>query len=248
MTKTQNSLTVQDINSDLLLLKDGGATLVLKVGAVNFGLLSQKEQLAIVDSFAQLLNSLSFPIQIIIQSIKLDISSYLTLLDSAQKLQNNPLLSAMMTRYRNFIQQTIKENEVLDKNFYIAINVSSLELGLSLKPNSLSQLPKIKAIILPRRDQIIRQLSRAGIKAEQLKNAQLVKLFFNIYNQTISTKIVTPVQVPPVKLAAPQVAATPFPTQPKPTPIPITPTSNFFPNLARAKTHPFVVEELGDNI
>lgn len=248
MTTTQDSLLIQDINSDLLLLKDGSATLVLKVGAVNFGLLSPKEQLAIIDNFAQLLNSLSFSIQIIIQSIKLDISSYLTLLDNAQKLQNNPLLSAMMSRYRNFVQQTIKENEVLDKNFYITINVSSLELGLSLKSNPLSQLPKIKAIIWPRRDQLIRQLSRVGIKAEQLKDAQLVKLFFGIYNQTINSKVVAPVQVSPVKLAAPKPTAPP-PFQPAPATIPFTPIApaGLSSNLAR-KSHPFVVEELGDNV
>lgn len=244
MKKTQDNLIIKDINSNLLLLKDGSATLVLKVGAVNFGLMSQKEQLAIVDSFAQLLNSLSFPIQIIIQSIKLDISSYLRLLDAAQKMQNNPLLSAMMSRYRNFVQQTIKEQEVLDKNFYIAVNVSSLELGLSLKSNPLSQLTKIKAIVLPRRDQIIRQLARASIKAEQLKNSELVKLFFNIYNQTISSKMLTPVRVSPVKLAAPQVATAPVSS----TPTPFIPQGNFLPSSNRAKTHPFVVEELTDSI
>ncbi len=244
MKKTQDNLTIKDIDSDLLLLKDGSATLVLRVGAVNFGLMSQKEQLAIADSFAQLLNSLSFPIQIIIQSIKLDISSYLLLLDAAQKMQNNPLLSAMMSRYRNFIQQTIKENEVLDKSFYIAINVSSLELGLSLKSNPAGQLAKIKATVLPRRDQIIRQLGRAGIKAEQLKNSELVKLFFNIYNQAISSKTITPVQVSPVKLAAPQTTAAPVST----TPTPVIPQSNFLPSSNRAKTHPFVVEELTDSI
>lgn len=244
MKRTQDNLVIKDINSDLLLLKNGSATLVLRVGAVNFGLMSQKEQLAIVDSFAQLLNSLSFPIQIIIQSIKLDISSYLLLLDAAQKLQNNPLLSAMMGRYRNFIQQTIKEQEVLDKNFYIAINVSSLELGLSLNSTPLGQLAKIKAIILPRRDQIIRQLARASIKAEQLKNSDLVKLFFNIYNQTVSSKQIAPVQISPVKLAAPQAATAPVSSAPAPFIL----QGNFLPNSSRTKTHPFVVEELGDNI
>ena len=119
MNTTQKHLSISDIANDILLLKNGGGALVLQVSAVNFGLLSDREQVAIIGSFAQMLNSLSFSIQIVIHSERLNLSSYLEVLDKAQKAQANPLLSQMITEYKQFIQSTVKENEVLDKKFYI---------------------------------------------------------------------------------------------------------------------------------
>ncbi len=131
MNTTQQHIPVKDIKDDILLLKDGGGALVLQVSAVNFDLLSDREQMAIIYSFAQMLNSLSFSIQIVIHSERLNITSYLNLLDKAQKIQTNPLMARMIIQYKQFIQTTIKENDVLDKKFYVVIPLFKLELGLT---------------------------------------------------------------------------------------------------------------------
>lgn len=249
MSTTQKHLSIADIKDDIVLLKDGGGALVLQVSAVNFGLLSEREQIAIISSFAQMLNSLSFSIQIVVTSERLNISSYLNLLDQAEKAQNNPLLSALITSYKQFIQTTIKENEVLDKKFYIVIPLSKLELGIIPTKEALYQ--KVKTVLLPRRDQIFRQLNRVGLKATQLSSGHLLELFFNIYNgggQQFSS-------LPqPVKLNAPKIVTpasqqgepVPIPAQPEPPPE--KPASQNAPPIASqpAKTHPFVVEELED--
>lgn len=255
MSTTQQHLSIADIQDDILLLKDGGGALVLQVSAVNFGLLSDREQVAIIGSFAQMLNSLSFSIQIVIHSERLNITSYLQILDKAQKAQTNPLLSKMITEYKQFIQSTIKENEVLDKKFYVVIPLFALELGISASKEKLEQ--KIKTILLPRRDQIIRQLSRVGLKADQLTKQKLVEVFYDIYNgetlEQSTNQPVNPEQLA-VKLKNPQ----PFgPTQGKPiqppnTPVnqpaqppqPPTPTQKGPVATQTNKTHPFVVEEL----
>lgn len=250
MNTTQEHLPISDISEDVLLLKKGGGALVLQVSAVNFGLLSDREQIAIISAFAQMLNSLSFSIQIVIHSERLNISSYLTLLDRAQKAQTNPLLSSMMTYYRQFIQTTIKENEVLDKRFYIIIPLFRLELGLTQSRESLEQ--KIKTILLPRRDQVIRQLSRVGLKAAQLNKQNLLELFYDIYNGQIliksSVEPVNPEQLA-VKLKSPNITTPPTtfnPPQVKVDTPPATPVSMPI-STQMAKNHPFVVEELNEN-
>lgn len=236
---TQDHLSIADIQDDIVLLKDGGGALVLQSGAVNFGLLSDNEQMAIIAAFAQMLNSLSFTIQIVIISERLDISSYLTLLDRAQKVQTNPLLSNMITHYRQFIQSTIKENEVLDKKFYIVIPLFSLELGLTASKQALKQ--KIKTVLLPRRDQVLRQLSRVGLKATQLSSEKLLQTFFEIYNGYAPPPLPPePVKLKPAKMTVlpkPQIDNRPAQTE-------ILPAVSSQP----ARTHPFVVEELTDNI
>jgi len=229
-----------------VLLKDGGAVIVLKASAVNFGLLSSEEQLAIIGSFAQMLNSLSFAIQIVIISKRLDISAYLSLLDKELALQTNPLLAETMVRYRQFVQSLIKENEVLDKNFYIAIPVSRLELSVGvLKGEEL--LKKAKTKILPRRDQVARQLNRIGLKATQLDDHDLLKLFYYTYNSSDTTTVL---QAPrEVVLNSPKVpsAATSQPQTIAPSQLPPLNTPALTQPTA-ARNHPFVVEELSDTV
>jgi len=246
MRTTQEHLLITDIKEDLVILKTGGGALVLQVSAVNFGLLSDREQIGIIASFAQMLNSLSFSIQIVIHSERLNISSYLDLLDKAEKAQVNPLLSSLIGNYRQFIQSTIKENDVLDKKFYLIIPLFSLELGLTASKESLHQ--KIKTVLLPRRDQVIRQLNRVGLRATQLTERKLLELFYDIYNgQSVET---IPMKEGPerieVSLKQPQpipIVTGPTPP-PKPTNQPV-PTNSPLPMTGQtSRTHPFVVEEL----
>lgn len=250
MNTTQKHLSISDISDDILLLKDGGGALVLQVSAVNFGLLSDREQMAIISTFAQMLNSLSFSIQIVVHSERLNITSYLEVLDKAQKAQSNPLLSQMIIEYKQFIQSTVKDMEVLDKKFYIVIPLFSLELGLTASKLALEQ--KIKTVLLPRRDQIIRQLSRVGLKATQLPKQKLVEVFYDIYNgqtnekpvgqllkpQDLAVRLKNPIPPQPILNATEQ-----KPTNQAPPPSPQPPTIT-----QSARTHPFVVEELEDNV
>lgn len=242
MNTTQDHVSIKDISDDIVFLKTGGGVLILQVSAVNFGLLSEREQFAIIESFAQMLNSLSFLIQIVIRSKRLNISSYLNLLDKAQKTQTNRLLSQMMTSYRLFIQTLIKENEVLDKKFYVVIPLFKLELGLIGSREALKE--KIKTVLLPRRDQVVKQLARAGLKATRLTSEKLLELFFDIYNEvSFAPPLAGQTQSAilkslPVRQAGPPASAVPkkpAPTQPQAQPV-------AQPNPSR--THPFVVEEL----
>ncbi|KKT97357.1 MAG: hypothetical protein UX00_C0012G0018, partial [Microgenomates group bacterium GW2011_GWB1_45_17] len=71
---TQNYLEIYDVTNDLVILRDGTVALLLTTNSLNFGLLSEEEQDSIIYTYAGLLNSLSFPIEIVIRSQKKDIS------------------------------------------------------------------------------------------------------------------------------------------------------------------------------
>ncbi len=187
MTTTQQFLPINDIKHDLVFLNDGSATAIIKTSAVNFGLLSEAEQVATIESFAGLLNSLSFAIQIVIKSERLDVSSYLTLLDKAWQTQTNPLLKSLIPRYRTFVERMIRENEVLDKQFYIAVNVSLPELGLA--NHTVEDKTKKAVIILaPRVDHLFRQLARIGLKSKRLDTEEILRFFYNSYNNPTEGK------------------------------------------------------------
>jgi hypothetical protein len=74
---TQIHLKIAEIHDDTAVLKNGGLRAVLKTSSVNLNLKSEEEQNAVIYSYQSFLNSLEFPLQIVVRSKKLDLDSYI---------------------------------------------------------------------------------------------------------------------------------------------------------------------------
>lgn len=201
---TQDNLPIEDIVDGLVILKDGSASMVLQVSSVNFDLLSEKEQGALVFAYGGILNSLNFPIQIVINSTTKDVGNYLNNLELAKNSQQNEKLRERIASYKKFVEETVKRNDVLSKTFYIVIPFSSLELGIKNAQkqifNSLNpikkpvELPyskeyiveKAKASLQSKEDHIVRLFSRLGLEIKALNTKELIELFYKIYNEDTS--------------------------------------------------------------
>jgi hypothetical protein len=195
---TQENLDIEDITNNIVILRDGSACMALKVSAINFNLLSEEEQDSLIYIYAGLLNSLSFPIQILIRSQRKDITNYLKLLKAQEVRQLSPILKTRIEKYRLFIETIVKERNVLDKKFFIVIPFSVIELGLSPKAalplpggsQKPKKLPYDKAYIIqkalsslePKRDHLLRQLAHLNLSARQLTTQELIQLFYVAYN------------------------------------------------------------------
>ena len=195
-SSTQEHLDIEDIRDDLVILKDGSCALVMQTTALNFGLLSEREQDATIYAYAALLNSLSFPLQILVVSKKKDISSYLDLLKKEEGKRKDSKLEDQIKKYRLFVEKTVKERKVLDKKFYLIIPFSALELGvvqtLGTKTRRKTGLPypkdyitgRAKTSLFPKRDHLARQFNRLSLKTRQLNTQELIQLFHSLYNPT----------------------------------------------------------------
>jgi hypothetical protein len=187
-------LEIEDIKDGIVILKDGSSCLVLATTAINFGLLSEKEQEATIYAYAALLNSLNFSIQIVVRSALKDISSYLSLINERLVKEERKLIKEQIVKYHQFIQEIVQKNNVLDKKFYLVIPMTALELGVAktlMKTASQKKgLPFDKTYIVqqakinlyPKRDHLLRQLARLGLKCHQMESQELIRLFFNTYN------------------------------------------------------------------
>ena len=192
---TQEFLAIENITDDIIILRDGSAALVIETSAVNFGLLSEEEQDALIYAYASLINSLSFPLQIAILSKRMDISSYIETITQEEEKQANPTVRERLRTYKEFITSIVKENRVLEKKFYLVIPFSALELGVKgamggknkRLPFSIDYIvSRAKTSLLPKRDHLLRQLGRIGLKGRQLPTQELVEIFYNIYNPTLT--------------------------------------------------------------
>jgi hypothetical protein len=193
---TQKFLDIHDIVNDLLILKNGATALIITVNAMNFGLLAEEEQDAIIYSYAGLLNSLNYPIQIVIKSQTKDVTNYLHLLDEELAVATSHTKKSWIKKYRDFVGNLIKERNVLDKKFYVVIPATALEMGL-LPPSTVipgvSQpdlssversviLDKAKEILEPKRDHLMSQFGRIGLVANQLTTQEIIQLFYLSFN------------------------------------------------------------------
>lgn len=188
---TQDHLDVEDIVDDLVILKNGWVALVLGTTAVNFDLLSEAEQDATIYAYGALLNSLTFPLQVLIRSKKADISAYFAHLEEAERTQPNPDLKRQIQKYKDFIEATVQQKTVLDKKFYLIITFSPAEAGMKLlrgpnqaknKKSKAQLLGEAKNVLAPKRDHLIKQTARLGLISKQLLTQELVELFYDIYN------------------------------------------------------------------
>lgn len=201
---TQDHLPIEDIIDGVVILKDGSCASVLQVSSVNFDLLSEPEQSALVAAYGGILNSLNFPIQIVIRSSVKDVSVYLKRLIEAEEKQNNSQLKERIKFYRKFVEDTVKRNDVLSKTFYVIVRFSTVELGIKnamkvdyksiINPGkSKTGLPfpkeyileKAKASLEPKIDHLIRLFSRLGLDIKPLDNTKLIELFYRIYNEEV---------------------------------------------------------------
>jgi hypothetical protein len=189
LPSTQKFIEIIDIVDDIVILNGGNACLIIEVNATNFALLSPEEQDAKIYAYASLLNSLSFPIQILIRSKRMDIANYLKLLDDERSKTQNQALAKQIELYRQFVSELVKVNTVLDKKFYIVIPYSSLEKGaLGAKQTMSNNTGQsnftigARASLHSKAESINTQLRRLNLKARTLNGEQITKLFYDIFN------------------------------------------------------------------
>ena len=202
---TQEHLPIEDIVDGIVVQKDGSCCSVMRISSVNFDLLSEREQQALVYAYGGILNSLNFPIQIIVQSNSKDVTFYANNLRKLEENQVNPLLKERIASYRKFIEEIVKKNDVLSKSFFVVVPFSILELGIkSMKSQMLTGVPglgpkkneglpftkeyileKAKASLDPKKDHLIRLFSRLGLEIKPLNTKELIELFYKIYNEDV---------------------------------------------------------------
>lgn len=203
---TQDHLPVEDIRDDLVILKDGSCVMVMETSSVNFDLLSEKEQDAMIYAYAALLNSLSFPVQILIRSSLKDVSNYVDRLRQQEVKVIDPLLKKQIISYRQFVEEMVKKNNVLAKSFFVVLPFFAIELGISTAAKTTLPNPsllfakmskrapslpmakdkiieKAKAVLDSKKEHLVRLFGRLGLTAKQLTTRELIKLFYQAYNQ-----------------------------------------------------------------
>lgn len=196
-TSTQRYLPIKEIRDGVIILKNGEARTVLMVSAVNFNLKSRQEQDALINSYGNFLNGLSFPIQVVTQSRTLDLDEYLKELEVVASKQTNPLLQTQTKEYLGFVRELIGVANIMSKTFYVVLPYSTAPVNLGFFTRLFGKTPSaatktgfenIKTQLTERTSLVSNGLAALGLSNVQLNTQEIIELFYSTYNPDTSRR------------------------------------------------------------
>lgn len=195
---TKQLVEVADIRDNVVFLKNGSLRAIIEIAAVNFELKSEEEQTAVLQNFQSFLNSIDFPLQIAINSRKLDINDYIRLVDSATNTLTNELLKIQAAEYSKFVKELSDLANIMTKKFYIVVPFYIFEtpgktgilksITSIFKPSTAvqqisdEQFSTYQGQLLQRVELTLDSLIGIGVKAKILGKEELMKIYYEIYN------------------------------------------------------------------
>lgn len=199
---TQTHLRIGEIRDNTLVLRNGGVRAVLKTSSINFNLKSEQEQDSIIHAYQGFLNSLEFPIQILIKSKKLDIDDYIDQVEKLGEKQENKLLQEQTNEYAQYIRRLVEYADIMEKEFYVIVPHNPGRVaGINIFQSFFQRLaPKDTYGDVKKRhsefNRVVKDLNQkinivksglegCGLKVEQLDTQQLIELFYSSYNPSI---------------------------------------------------------------
>ncbi|HRY30820.1 MAG TPA: hypothetical protein P5328_00270 [Candidatus Paceibacterota bacterium] len=190
---SQEFVPIKEVRDGIAILKDGSMRALLMTSSLNFALKSTDEQQAIISQFQNFLNSLDFTIQIFIQSRKLDIKPYLSMLDGRVKEQTNDLLKIQGREYINFIKSFTESVNIMTKNFFIVIPYTPPSLDITKgakffgpkkdkKQQSIDDFEESRSQLEQRVAVVKQGISRCGVRAANLGTEEIIEVYYKIFN------------------------------------------------------------------
>ena len=199
---TSSYLEIDEIHDNCVVMKDGSLRAVFLCSSVNFALKSEDEQNATIQAYVTFLNSLEAPLQIVVQSRKLNIDGYLAKLETMEKSQANELLRVQTAEYLAYIHELISLGDIMTKRFYVVVPydhradqrrsfwrrlLSVLQAASSLKL-SREEFTRYAEALDRRAGYIASGLTSMGLKAVRLDTQGLIELYYTTYNPELQER------------------------------------------------------------
>lgn len=183
-------------------MRDGSLRGVILGSAINFDLMSPQEQDGIEFAYQGFLNSLHFPVQIVIKSQKMDLDPYLEKLQGLRNEQQNELLGLLMDDYIANIRALVDEVNIMDKQFYVVVPffppltvaktanlVSGIKAAFQPTPEitvAEEDFRQYKQELQQRMSLVSSGMSQMGVRAIALGTQELIDLYYGWYNPDVA--------------------------------------------------------------
>ena len=200
---TQRFVPISEIRNDTVILKKGGLRAVLEVEALNFNLKSETEQQGIIAGYESFINTLVFPLQIVVRSTKVNIDPYIETIRGMANKQENELLRDQTYAYADFMEKIVEVADIMQKRFLIVVPLDDNEekkksalsqffswIGIDDSSSKVNHRRKYfleKAAKLKERINLVESgLHNVGLRTRRLTTMELIELYYQIYNPKTS--------------------------------------------------------------
>lgn len=198
---TQKYLEIAEIKDGVIILNDGRMRMILLAASVNFALKSEQEQNALVGQYQNFINSLNFPIQIVMQSRKLDLTNYLKRLGDRSEVEKNELIRIQTVDYIEFIKRLISIANIMDKKFYIVVPFDPPNLqkrglfdkifhpgsNMSVKISA-EEFHSYREELIERVNVVMNGIASMEVRSALLNTQQIIELYYSAYNPEEASK------------------------------------------------------------
>lgn len=183
---SRQQVDIKGVRDGILMLDDNQYRTVLEVSSVNFELKSEAEQDILIDTYESFLNSLPCPMQIIIRIRELDMTKYVTDLQSRLSDEKEDVYRSQIQNYSEFVEELVADNSILSRHFFVVLPFSAKGADFETAKERL----QING------DIVSKGFMRLGVRTRQLTSLEVLDLFHSFYNpaqakrQPISNEVV----------------------------------------------------------
>lgn len=212
----QRFLPIAEVRQNTVLLKNGGLRAVLLVEALNFNLKSETEQRGIIAGYGAFVNTLTFPLQVVVRSNKANIDDYIASIRGIGEKQQNPLLKQQTLAYASFIERLLDVADIMQKRFYVVVPVDRSIRRKTLVEKFFDWLSPEDTMTkasqrnrdfaqgakeLSERVELVQTgLANIGLHTKRLDTREVLELFYQIYNPKLSQHEKVPGDMEQLKL------------------------------------------------
>lgn len=193
---TQSHLNFAEVRDGIVIMRDGSLRMVVICSPTNYDLKSAGEKESIEYAYQGFLNGLHFPIQICIQSRRIDLDGYLDKLDQMLADQSNPLLADLMEDYIYNVRDLLQVANIMDKKFFVVVPLYTQEItkgsvfkqlgavfgGAKDVTQTDVQFNEKKNDLIQRTNMVAQGLAAIGVRAAVLTTQEIIELFYSSYN------------------------------------------------------------------
>jgi hypothetical protein len=177
---------VEGIQDGVVMLAFGEYRAVLEVSGTATPFEDDARQEAVLAGFSSFLNSLGYPIQVLMRATPVDLSRYVATLEERGRQTMDGQLAALAQDHALFVQGLARQRTLLERRFFAIVPAESTpRVGWGGRFRGASRAgaadePRREAArrqLTFRCDEVARQLGRCGLAVRRLADLELAQLY-----------------------------------------------------------------------
>lgn len=169
----RDQIDIKGVQDGVLILPRNRYRAILSVSPINFELKSGDEQDVIIDTYESFLNSVGFPLQIIVRTREVDMDKYFNGIDTLIEHEKETVYRTQLQNYKDYVRKLIETNGILTRAFYVVVPYMS---------DGKLEFDGVKEQLALRVELVRKGLARLGMSSRELDDLEMLDLFYSFYN------------------------------------------------------------------